>query len=311
MSSNVVVIAGPTASGKSWLGARLAQRMNGVVINADSQQLYNALPILTAQPGPELTGLAPHRLYGVIDPTASSTAAWWAKAARHEIAEAQGQGLLPILVGGTGLYLEALMHGMAAIPEIPPDARIAAQSDLDSMGREAFYARLVAADPASKLLAIGDTQRILRAWEVFSATGRPLSAWQRLAADKPSDLNFHSVLILPSRENQIAACDRRFVDMIDRGAVGEVESFLQHYEAAAPAARALGFAALAEYLKHSTTLDEAIAKAQAQTRQYAKRQATWFRNRFQRTTLYPAIFDSVDDEILFKVLNHLRSFNHI
>ena len=157
-------------------------------------------------------------------------AAWWADAARAEIASAHQAGQTPILVGGTGLYLEVLMRGIAAIPSIPETARAAAQQDFDTMGREAFYARLIAADPASQLLNAGDTQRILRAWEVFSATGRAITAWQQDAVPQP-DLMFHSFVIAPPRDELRAACDGRFVEMIDRGVVEEVKEFLERYGA--------------------------------------------------------------------------------
>jgi tRNA dimethylallyltransferase len=307
-TANVAIIAGPTASGKSGLGAKLAQAVSGVVINADSQQLYAALPILTAQPGPALTGMAPHRLYGVVDPTTRVNAAWWADQARAEIAHAQGAGQMPILVGGTGLYLEVLMRGIAAIPDIPASARAEAQADFDAIGRAAFYARLIAADPASRSLNMGDTQRILRAWEVFSATGRPITAWQQDAVGQ-SDLTFHPFVILPPRDEVRAACDGRFVQMIESGVVGEVESFIRQYGSAVPAARALGFGALASHIKQNASLSESIEQAQAQTRQYAKRQSTWFRNRFKKTTLYRGVFDSADGTVLEKIESYLRTLN--
>ncbi len=305
----VVVIAGPTASGKSGLAAALAQNAGGVVINADSLQLYDALPILTASPGPELTSRAPHALYGVVEATSRVTAAWWATQARATIDKAHAAGQVPILVGGTGLYLEALMQGIAPVPEIPAAVKRQAQADMETLGHEAFRDRLVAADPSSQVLKSGDTHRLLRAWEVLQATGRPLSAWHG-DDTKRSDYDYLSVLILPPRDILRAACDLRFLAMIEVGAVEEVRGFLGRYDAAAPVTRALGFAGIAASLTGGISQREAIERGQAETRQYAKRQSTWFRNRFRKRTPSALVLETAQGEAASHLLERLRGFNH-
>ncbi|HRQ80056.1 MAG TPA: tRNA (adenosine(37)-N6)-dimethylallyltransferase MiaA, partial [Azospirillaceae bacterium] len=175
----VVIIGGPTASGKSALALDLAKLYNGVVVNADSMQLYAELSILTARPSAEDEAQAPHRLYGVLPAAERGTAARWRLMALEEIDRIHAAGRLPVLVGGTGLYLRALMQGLADIPPVPEAVRYASRADYTAMGGEAFRARLVAADPESAKLHAGDVTRLTRAWEVLAATGRPLSDWRR------------------------------------------------------------------------------------------------------------------------------------
>ncbi len=301
IANAMLVIAGPTASGKSWLAARLAARLGGTVINADSLQVYEALPILTAAPGLELTSLAPHVLYGVLDPAARSSAAWWAAAARGEIARSHAAGRPAVLVGGTGLYLEALMQGLAALPAIAPAVREQAIAELNSMGRNAFFARLVAADPDSRRLSPGDTQRILRAWEVYLATGSSLAEWQARAGVRHAPFPCRSVVLLPPREQLRARCDARFEGMMAGGVLREVEAFLARHDASSPAARALGFLPLAASLAGEISLAEARARGQAQTRQYAKRQSTWFRNRFCRLNPTAVVAEQADEALLDRI----------
>lgn len=284
----VVVIAGPTASGKSALAAKLAREFGGIVINADSMQVYRELPILTAQPGGAEMSVAPHRLYGFLDLNDVCSAERWACLARREIDRAHSAAKLPVLCGGTGLYLRALMHGFSPIPDVPADIRQAARDLLEEIGSAALRDRLAAGDPASAArLHANDRQRIVRAWEVLQATGKPLSEWQTLPPASPTDLGFLTFVLLPERVALYQACDQRFLAMLKAGALEEVRGVLKRYpdlyrpDRTPPegGAKALGFWGLARHAAEgSAVAGEIIAAAQQQTRNYAKRQGTWFRN---------------------------------
>lgn len=276
----VIVIGGPTASGKSALALDLAKALNGVVINGDSMQLYAELSIVTARPREDETEGVPHRLYGVMSAAEKGTAAKWRAMALAEIAAAHEAGHVPVVVGGTGLYLRALMNGLADIPPIPDAIRQAARIDYTSMGGEAFRARLVAVDPASEKLHAGDVTRLTRAWEVWAATGRALTDWQATAADGvPAGMSFHPIVIDPPRRDLYASCDGRFRRMVEMGALEEVRRVAaMNLDPALPAMKALGVPELIGHLNEVFTLDQAIDKAQQATRNYAKRQVTWFRH---------------------------------
>jgi tRNA dimethylallyltransferase len=284
----VLVVAGPTASGKSTLAARLARDFGGIVINADSMQVYRELPVLTAQPSEAAMTAAPHRLYGFLALDDVCSADRWATLARQEIDAARKAGKLPILCGGTGLYLRALMQGFSPIPEVPTDVRQAARGLLEEIGSAALRERLAAGDPASAArLHANDRQRIARAWEVLQATGRPISDWQTLPPVAPSDLRFLTFVLLPERAALYQACDARFLAMLDGGALEEVRQALARYpdlyrpDRTPPegGAKALGFWGLARHARDGSAVsEETVAAVQQQTRNYAKRQGTWFRN---------------------------------
>jgi tRNA dimethylallyltransferase len=284
----VVVVAGPTASGKSALAARLARDFGGVVINADSMQVYRELPILTAQPDDAAKAAARHRLYGFLALDDVCSADRWATLARQEIDAAYEAEKLPILCGGTGLYLRALMQGFSPIPEVPADVRQAARDLMGQIGSAALRERLAEGDPASAArLHANDRQRIARAWEVLQATGRPLSEWQALPPMAPGDLRFLTFVLLPERAALYQACDRRFSAMLAEGALQEVRKALTAYpglyhpDRTPPegGAKALGFWGLARHAwEGSAVSQDTVAAAQQQTRNYAKRQGTWFRN---------------------------------
>ncbi len=284
----VLVIAGPTASGKSALAARLAREFGGIVINADSMQVYRDLPILTAQPDAAAKAAVPHRLYGFLALDDVCSADRWATLAHEEIDAALASDKLPILCGGTGLYLRALMQGFSPIPDVPAEVRQAARALLDRIGSAALRERLAAGDPASAArLHANDRQRIVRAWEVLQATGRPLSGWQTLPPVAAGDLRFLTFVLLPERAALYQRCDERFRAMLAEGALEEVHRALALYpnlyrpDRTPPegGAKALGFWGLARHAwDGSAVSEETIAAAQQQTRNYAKRQGTWFRN---------------------------------
>jgi tRNA dimethylallyltransferase len=285
ISPTVMMIAGPTASGKSALAAAVAARWGGTVINADSMQVYRELSLLTARPGAAELAAAPHRLYGVLSGAEACSAWRWRAMAVAEVEAALAAGRLPILVGGTGLYLKVFEEGLNDIPEIPDALRATARAELKAMGREAFHARLAARDPVmGGRLRPGDSQRVLRAWEVLLATGRSLADWQATPAT-PAPYRFAKLCLLPPRQALYTACDRRLAAMVgaagDGGALAEVAALMAlRLDPALPAMKAVGVPELAAHLAGEASLEEALARAQLATRRYVKRQVTWLKHQF-------------------------------
>ena len=275
------MIAGPTCSGKSALALDLARRVGGVVINADSMQVYRELRVLTARPGAAETALAPHAVYGVRAAAEAGTVAWWRGEALAAMAAAQAAGLVPILCGGTGMYLAALWNGLAEIPDPGPAARAEARALLAGQGAAALHARLAAADPATAAgLRPSDGQRLARAWEVWRGTGAGLAAWQARAAAPVTGWSVQGIVLDPPRAELRNAIAARFSAMLQDKAVAEVEALLAlGLDADLPAMRAHGVPELAAYLRGEVTLAEAERRAVLATGQYTKRQATWFAHR--------------------------------
>lgn len=277
----LALIAGPTASGKSTLALQVAQGMaadgrSGVIVNADSAQVYADLNVLSARPSDKEAAQVEHRLYGAWDGAQACSAAQWAEAARREIAAAHAQGAVPILVGGTGLYIRTLLEGIAPIPAIPPHVRDAVRV----MPTAQAFAELAMDDPASHArLDPGDSQRIARALEVVRATGLTLGQWQqRKEGGIADEVALSPVILLPDRDWLYARCDTRFEAMMDQGAVAEVEALLARgLDPALPVMRAIGVREIAGWLRGDWSRQDAIAKGQQATRNYAKRQYTWFR----------------------------------
>lgn len=279
----IIVLAGPTASGKSALGIAVAERVGGTIINADSMQVYRDLRVLTARPTDAEMAQVPHRLYGVLDGATHGTAAVWVGLARQAIAETIAEGRVPILLGGTGMYLRSLFEGLAEIPVIPDDIRAAARARLEAEGPAALHVALAADDPVTAAqLKAGDSQRLVRAWEVLQATGRGLAAWQAAPASSGLANPVCRLLLRPPRDSLYARIDRRFTGMLDNGALEEARAVLARDDipADAPMRKAHGLPELIQYLKGEIGLDEAIRIGQLNTRHYAKRQTTWFRHQF-------------------------------
>jgi tRNA dimethylallyltransferase len=286
--AKVLVICGPTAGGKSARALALAAERGGVVINADSMQIYDALPILTARPSVDDETQAPHRLYGVLPPQEACSAQRWRDLAVIEIDKALVMGQTPILVGGTGLYLKALMEGFSPIPDVPPEFRVAAMEKHQTLGNPAFHGALAAIDPImAARLHPNDTQRLIRAYEVITATGKSLAQWQECPpVGAPSHLEFDVELIVPERDELYRRCNARFDAMMENGALAEVKVFAALIEngsapETAAVTNALGFKALRRYLHGELLKDEAVTLAKTETRQYAKRQVTWFRHQLK------------------------------
>lgn len=278
----VIVVAGPTASGKSALAADIADAVGGVVINADSMQIYRGLEVLSAAPGAAARARVPHRLYGVLDPAEPCSAGWWRARAMAEIAAARGGGRPAVLCGGTGLYLRALMTGLAHLPPVPRDVRDAVRARLARLGPAPLHAELAGRDPVSAArIEPTDAQRVARALEVLEATGRPLSDWQRAQTPAPDtrQLAFFTILLLPPRPALYATIDARFAAMVGDGGLDEVRALLAGgLDPALPAMKALGVPDLIAHLGGTISLDDAVRRGQQGTRRYAKRQFTWFRN---------------------------------
>lgn len=280
-TGSVLIVTGPTASGKSALAVDVAERFGGVVINADSMQIYRGLEILTSAPDQAMRARAPHRLYGILDPAEPCSAGRWRALAVAEIRRAHGAGLLPVVAGGTGLYLRALMSGIARMPPVPRPVRERVRARLAGAGSHVLYDELGRRDPATAArLSPGDSQRIARALEVLEATGRSLTDWQRGASPPDGDgFRFVTCLLLPAREDVYRACDDRFAEMLRRGALDEVRSLAERrLDPALPAVKALGAPDLMRYLAGEIPLDEACRRGQQATRRYVKRQMTWFRH---------------------------------
>jgi len=276
-----VLIAGPTASGKSALALELAARTGGVIINTDSMQVYRDLSIITARPTVEEEARVPHRLYGHVDASINFSAGSWVTDAATALTDARAQNRLPIFVGGSGLYFKALTRGLSAVPPIPADVRESVRARLAQNGVEALHAELGARDPASaERLKPRDRTRIARALEVIEATGRSLTDWhsEGLPALLPSS-EFDALFLAPEREQLYARIDARFAAMLSAGALDEVARLAsRRLDPLLPAMKAHGVPALIRHLNGEITLDEATEIGRADTRHYAKRQFTWFRH---------------------------------
>ena len=295
-----IVIAGPTASGKSSLGLSVAQAFDGWVINADSMQVYDGMRILTARPRIEDEARLPHRLYGVLPPSDICSAARWRDLAAREMDLAWNAGAVPVLVGGTGLYLRALTEGLSPIPAIPAAIRDQARTLLSDMGNAAFHAMLHRRDPQmADRLDSGNSQRLSRAWEVIEATGKSLAEWQKQPNEGAVSARWLTLVLDPPRDALNAACDGRFRHMVETGALEEARFMATlHLADDCPAAKALGLSDLIRHLDGAIGLDEAIARASAATRAYAKRQGTWFRHQTPHAVLVKEQFsESLEDKI--------------
>jgi len=278
-NARIWLIAGPTASGKSALALRLAEAIGGEIVNADSMQLYRDLRTLTARPAAADEVRATHHLFGTVDAAEGWSVGAWLRAA-GELLERLSQAHRPvILVGGTGLYFRALTKGLAQVPPIPAQARRDAEADFDLMGESAFRGRLGAYDPAAAArISEGDRQRLVRAWEVYAATGTPLTDWQQTGQPLLSGDAWRAVALEPPREALYARCDMRLQAMAADGAVEEVAALVgRGLDPDLPIMKAVGVREFAAHVRGETSREAAIAAAQRETRRYAKRQLTWMR----------------------------------
>ncbi len=269
----------------------LAEDLGGVVVNADSMQVYRELSVLTARPSPDDEARVPHRLYGVMG-AAEACSAWrWLEMAARAMEEERGR--VPIVVGGTGLYLKALMEGMAPIPDVSPEVRAKARALMAELGGEAFRERLMARDPEAEALNPGDIQRLVRAWEVVEGTGRPLSEWRAEPHVRLVDGPFAVIRVSPEREDIYARCDARFDAMLARGALEEARALdALGLDDDLPAMKAVGVPQLRRHLHGEWTLEEAAERARQATRNFAKRQTTWLRHQMRADLVLNAPYGS-------------------
>ena len=284
MLNSIKIIVGATASGKSAYALSLAEKNHGVIINADSQQVYSDLRILTARPSAEDEARIPHKLYGILGAEESCSAGKWLRYAKMEIDWALAQGKTPIMVGGTGLYIKALTEGIPEMPVIDTGVRAQAISDFEEMGKEAFSERLMAIDPEFfNRLKVQDKQRLIRAYEVWLGSGKTLSWWQNREVIPPYNADALEIIKIElPREELYARCNLRVERMVkstgkNGGAVEEVKNLLS-LPTDLPIWKIIGMREFPAYLRGETSLSKAIELCQIATRQYAKRQLTWFRN---------------------------------
>ncbi|HOY79705.1 MAG TPA: tRNA (adenosine(37)-N6)-dimethylallyltransferase MiaA [Hyphomonadaceae bacterium] len=299
-----ILIHGPTASGKTKLAIALAKRLDGEIINADAMQVYADLDILTARPDAEEKAAAPHHLFGHVDAATRYSAGAWSKDAAAKIAELQGQGKVPIVVGGTGLYLMALTDGLSEIPPIPEAARREAR-DRVARDQAGTYADLIARDPAAKdRIDPQDRQRTARALEVLIATGRPISSFHGEQAPVLKPGGWIGAALTPPRETLYARIDTRVDAMMKQGALEEARHLWQRkLDPELPAMRAHGMPGFVDYFDNRIPLADALERCKRDTRRYAKRQMTWIAHQF---TLWPRI-PSLAVEVRTRVLADLHT----
>lgn len=281
MEGEAVLIAGPTASGKSALAMRIAERRGGVVVNADSMAVYRDLAILTGRPDAGDLARVPHRLYGHRDAAEPHSVGLWLGEAAAELRRAWAAGLLPVVVGGTGLFFKALTEGLSDIPAVPEAVRARVRAEAEGVPPDELHARLMRLDPLTgRGLRPTDPQRVLRALEVLAATGRPLAAFQASRSAPVLPLSrARAVVLTPERAALRGAIDARFDRMMDMGALDEVRRLRDRaLDPALPAMRALGVPPLLAHLAGQLSLAEAVARSKAETRAYAKRQDTFGRH---------------------------------
>jgi len=299
------LIAGPTASGKSALALRLAQAIGGEIVGADALQVYRDLSILTARPSREDEARVPHHLFGVADAADGWSAGRWLTAARAALGGIAARGRPAVVVGGTGLYLRALTEGIADVPAIPAAFRQETRSSFDRVGEDEYRRRLARDDPASEArIARGDRQRLLRAGEVFAATGRALSDWHAETGGGLGPRSWRALVLDPPRPELYRRCDARLAAMVEAGVLEEVRALIdRRLDPTLPAMKAVGLRAFADAVRGEASIPDALARAQLETRHYAKRQLTWLRGQaadWPRTT-------AMDAEGLWEELKQRRA----
>lgn len=289
MPSNIYIIGGPTASGKSDYALNLAKRIDGEIINGDSMQVYHHLHILTARPT-EMHGI-PHHLYGVLGGDQISSMGWWYATVCNVVQDVWNRGKTPIVVGGTGLYLRALTRGLSPMPDIPEPIRQEARHLAQTLSEEDFFELVAYEDPKIKgVLHPHDTQRLTRALEVVRATHTSIQDSQG-QPQKILDFEYKYSVLLPPRDVLYQRINDRFVWMVENGALREVEGLLaQNINAQSPILKAVGVPELTEYLKGSISLEQAIIQGQQSTRRYAKRQTTWFTRQVPEAEMIHSVF---------------------
>ncbi len=282
------MIGGPTASGKSAQALRLADAHDGVIINADSLQIYDGLPILTAQPPAEDLTQAPHKLYGHFHPNAPCSAGNWCEIVKPLIEDVLSQNKAPVIVGGSGLYINSLLYGLSPMPDVPSNVREATNKLHAKLGNAGFYEALEKRDPIMAARFHPDhTARLIRAYEVIEATGKSLAQWQELPRlAPPESWQFDVTLVMPERATLYERCNMRFEWMLDNNVLEEIKAFNALKKSGeildtVPINNALGLKPLTAYINGDISKEEAVTLGQAETRRYAKRQTTWFNHQIK------------------------------
>ena len=307
----VIVIAGPTASGKSALGLRLAHALDGEIVNADSMQIYRDLPILTAIPDADDQAQIPHHGYGVLDGAERCSVARWLDLTRDLVAAIHERGKAPILVGGTGMYIRAAIEGISPMPDIAPEYRDAASQQYDEMGGADFRHALAEKDPVlAARLNDGDRQRLIRGMEVVLATGTPLSQWQARPLQGQLQAEFTTITIMPPRDELYAAINKRYPKMLENGGIAEAKNFMARatekggLDPNLPLMKAVGLPPVLAHLKGEIDAETMIHDACQDTRRYAKRQMTWFNNQMQANFCEDSsYFEQFSESFIKKILS--------
>lgn len=304
----IVIIAGPTASGKSALALDVAEEFAGEIVNADSMQVYRELQILTARPDASETVRVPHHLFGTMSAAERCSAGHWLAAAEPVLADIHARGRLPVIAGGTGLYIKALTEGLAPVPEVPAETVRRITLHFDAIGGEAFRSELAAVDAgAAERLPASDRQRLIRAAAVFAETGRTLSQWQDAQPDEPGyAARYATVLLLPPRDVLYAGIEARFERMLAAGGLDEARAFADlGLDPDLPAPRAVGVAELLRVVSGEWDLETAVTKAKTASRNLAKRQFTWFRRQISADLIVNEKFSERQSE---KIFSFIRQF---
>lgn len=281
MKKQIIILAGATASGKTQLAILLSKKIPLTIINADSKQIYKHIPIVTAQPDKGELSQAEHKLYGIIEPSLNFSVAKWIELAKEQIHTSWKNGKTPLLVGGTGMYLKSITEGIAQIPDIKPETREETRKLLNKIGSNDLYQKLISLDSQIEgKFKPNDSQRICRAYEVYMQTKKSIVWWQNQPLKKSfEDVKFHNFFLNPSREILYDNSNRRFINMIEKGVVEEVKNLIKmNLSTSLPAMKSYGIPDIVSYLNGSLDLEEAILEAQKNTRNYIKRQTTWFRH---------------------------------
>ena len=308
MLKRVIIIAGPTASHKSAMAIEVAREFSGLIINADSMQVYKQLNLLTARPQTECLKMAPHRLYGILDADDPCSVGRWLDLVIVEVERAWVQKKLPIIVGGTGMYIKALLSGLAPIPSIPPSSRADIIELYEKLGENLFRKELALLDPEATIrINQGDSQRLIRAFEVVKVTGRSLSDWQKEQTNASfADTSFGVIALLPERQDIYSQVNVRFDWMIKNGVMDEVRDVLHlQLDKNLPLMKAVGLPELLSVFNGETDLESAKNDAKKATRRLAKRQLTWFRNQLEADLI---INTQYSKRIRDKIFSFIRQF---
>jgi len=310
--NKVIVVCGPTASGKTQFAHLLAKKNNGEVVNADSMQLYKSLPIITSSPSLELKNELPYHLYNFLDINSEYCVANYAQMAAEKIKEISTRKKLPILVGGSGMYINSLIKGFSYIPDIEPEVRAQVRSLQQSLDSNEFFELLKKTDPVIvNVLNAQDSQRVARAYEVFLQTGKSILYYQKSNTKLLEGFSFRAILLLPDRQFLYSMCNNRLEQMFKKGAVEEVKSLLnEKCNINALAMKSLGVKEIISYLENRISKDEAMELAKTRTRQYAKRQITWFKNQLQEKDIIEFSNNGEYEKILTMV-SHICPFSPI